>query len=196
MKHSVSCPTLESKEDITEEMDVDCPEEIDVDCLELDNSSQIQEWFCGLSSTIPVDSVDGDGEENNRLDNENVRLEGMGEIDKMEVSGPGEFGPFLQLAPDLIAVPIAVELELKVEGPPEEEMLARLAGYKAEKAAGEEAEAQQVANKAAAARLEAQMTELQAQHDALKAKLVVKKAVVKKELPSDATLLAEPPVRF
>jgi hypothetical protein len=106
----------------------------------------------------------------------------------MEVDGPGEFSLFLQLAPNLILIPIAEDLEPKVEGPSEEEMLARSAGRKAEKvkaSADEEEEA----------RIEAEMATLQARQEALKAKLKPKKAV-KKELPDNDVLLAEPPTGF
>jgi hypothetical protein len=58
----------------------------------------------------------------------------------MKLDGPGDFGPFLQLAPDLILVPIAAEPKPKEEGPSEEEMLARSAGQKVEKAREEELE--------------------------------------------------------
>jgi hypothetical protein len=105
-----------SEEDAVGEMDVDCPEP--------NRPDQVQEWLAGLSPVVPAQSVIGDDEENVHPDENNMRPEGSGE---MEMDKPSEIGPFLQLALDLILVPIAVEPEPKEEGPSEEEILARSA---------------------------------------------------------------------
>ncbi|KAJ7834734.1 hypothetical protein B0H14DRAFT_3461900 [Mycena olivaceomarginata] len=170
-KHLDNVLTPKSEEDAVGEMDVDSPEP--------SRQDQVQEWLAGLSPIGPVQSVVGNDKEDVRQDENNKHPEDSG---GMEVDRPGEIGLFLQLAPDLILIPTAVEPELKVEGPTEEEMLVRLAGQKAEKAEEERAAAEQ----------------LHARCNAIKAKLVVKpkKIIVKKELPPDTELLDELPTGF
>lgn len=181
------CPdsilTPESEEDTEGEMDVDRPEP--------SHPGQVQEWLAGLSPVIPAQSVIGNDEEDVRSDENNTHPEDSG---GMELDRPGEFGLFLQLAPDLILVPIAVEPEPKVEGPTEEEMLARSARQKSEKVAEERAAAEQ-ANEDP--QIKVLLAQLHARREEIKAKLVKKpKKFIMKELPPDAILLAEPPTGF
>jgi hypothetical protein len=103
----------------------------------------------------------------------------------VELDGPGEFGPFLQLAPDLILVPIAEEPQPKREEPSEAEMLARSAGRKEEKAREEEL-----------ARVEAQMAELESRREALAAAQPVKLELLPVELPSQPQMLEDAPSGF
>jgi hypothetical protein len=119
----------------------------------------------------------------------------------MELDGPGEFGPFLQLAPDLILIPIAEELKPKEEELSEAEMLARLAGRKAEKEREEELERtkiakQRMADEAEAARIEALMTELQSRRNALAANQAVKLELLPVKVPAQAQLLEDAPSGF
>ncbi|KAJ7318069.1 hypothetical protein DFH08DRAFT_820094 [Mycena albidolilacea] len=173
----VSVRTPGPEEDVEEEMDVDCPEENHPETSHVD---QIQEWLTRLEPGVIAQSEDaGD----------------------MEVDRPSEFGLFLQLTPDLILVPIAVEPEPKEEGLSKEEMLARLAGQRAEKAREEELEKakiteQRVANEAEAAWIEAQMAELQSKHDALTENLAVKMELLPVEVPAQAQLLEDAPSGF
>ncbi|KAJ7809736.1 hypothetical protein B0H14DRAFT_2607889 [Mycena olivaceomarginata] len=160
--------TPEPEEDADGEMDVDenDPEENrpEEDHPETSHSSHIQEWLAGLEPAEIAQSEDtGD----------------------MELDGPGEFGPFLQLAPDLILVPVAEEPKPKEEEPSEAEMLARSAGRKEEKAREEEL-----------ARVEAQMAELQSKRDALAATKAVKLELLPVELPAQAQLLEDTPSGF
>ncbi|KAJ7308594.1 hypothetical protein DFH08DRAFT_975190 [Mycena albidolilacea] len=163
--------TPKPEEDADGEMDVDGaegirPEENDPeenrpeeDHPETSHLSHIQEWLAGLEPADIAQSEDaGD----------------------MELDGPGEFGPFLQLAPDLILVPIAEEPKLKEEEQSEAEMLARSAGRKEEKAREEEL-----------ARVEAQMAELQSKRNALAATKAVKLELLPVELPAQAQLLED-----
>ncbi|KAJ7822511.1 hypothetical protein B0H14DRAFT_2598542 [Mycena olivaceomarginata] len=188
----VSVLTPEPEEDADGEMDVDGPEEIrpeedhpeenhpEGNRPETSHSSQIQEWLAGLPPAVIAQSEDaGD----------------------MELDGPGEFGPFLQLAPDLILVPIAEEPKLKEEEPSEVEMLVRSAGRKAEKEREEELERakiaeQRTADEAEAVRIEALMAELQSRRDALTANQAVKLELLLVDVPAQAQLLEDAPSGF
>jgi hypothetical protein len=152
------------EEDADGEMDVDRPEEIhpEENRPEPSHAGQIQEWLARLEPAVIARSEDAGN---------------------METDGPGEFGLFLQLAPDLILVPIAVEPKPKAEEPSEQEMLVRSAGRKAEKEREEELE-----------RVEALMAELQSKREALAA--AVKLELLPVEIPAQARLLEDPPSGF